>query len=457
MEAEREITEAPELDSIGGSPSVTFQSITFSDGTTIELDPSDVVVLVGPNNAGKSLALQELDGYVGGIQATTVFKSIRPLMVGTSKDFDAFAREHLEIRKRGQSWNISGYQVSLGLPNLNLEQFWPDNIRRFRSLFCLRVPTERRITDSDPVDSIDVLEDPVSSPIHMLLDDQLESKLSGYFRRAFDEDLILYRGGGSTLPLLVGNRLVPREGEDRVSATYLERLRDSTVPLHQQGDGMRSFASVILHLLAPISPTILLLDEPEAFLHPPQARLLGEIITAERPARTQLFVATHSPDVLQGLINIASDRLRVLRIQRHGKVNRVKELDKRLVRRISTNPLMKYSLVLSGVFHQRVIICEGDSDCMFYSGILDLAEVHGQHQPDVLFVHANGKDRIADLARTLIALDVPVDVVTDIDILNDTNAFGRVVESLWQGLGSGSASRRGSKEGHRRTQAMAEC
>ena len=69
---------------------------------------------------------------------------------------------------------------------------------------------------------------------------------------------------------------------------------------------MRSYASVILHLLAPITPSILLLDEPEAFLHPPQARLLGEIIAAERPSRAQLVVATHSPDVLHGLINVAS-------------------------------------------------------------------------------------------------------------------------------------------------------
>ena len=66
---------------------------------------------------------------------------------------------------------------------------------------------------------------------------------------------------------------------------------------------MRSYASVILHLLAPITPSILLLDEPEAFLHPPQARLLGEIIAAERPSRAQLVVATHSPDVLHGLMN----------------------------------------------------------------------------------------------------------------------------------------------------------
>ena len=195
---------------------------------------------------------------------------------------------------------------------------------------------------------------------------------------------------------------------------------------------MRSFASVILHLLAPITPTVLLLDEPEAFLHPPQARLLGEIIAAERSSQTQLFVATHSPDVLHGLINVASDRLRVLRVQRDGDVNRVKELDKKLVREISIDPLMKYSSVMSGVFHERVIICEADGDCMFYSAILDLSEVHGKRQPDVLLVHANGKGRIAAMAKTLVALGVPVDVVVDIDILRDTTAFKSIIESLDQ-------------------------
>ena len=39
---------------------LTFEEITFSDGTLISLEPDDVVVLVGPNNAGKSAALREL-------------------------------------------------------------------------------------------------------------------------------------------------------------------------------------------------------------------------------------------------------------------------------------------------------------------------------------------------------------------------------------------------------------
>ena len=398
----------------------------------IELDPADVIVLVGPNNAGKSLALRELDDYISGNSVSTVLKSIKLRKTGTQEDFDEFMRRHTQVRKRGGSWNISGYRFSLNMSSLNLKDYWPENIEPFRSLFCLRVPTETRITDSNPVDSIDVLEQQASNPIHMLLDDQLESKLSGYFRRAFNQDLILYRGGGAKLKVLVGERLVPETGEDRVSATHLTRLVASTVPLQNQGDGMRSFASVILHLLAPITPTVLLLDEPEAFLHPPQARLLGEIIAAERSYQSQLFVATHSPDVLHGLLNVASDRLRVLRVQREGNVNRVKELDKELVREISIDPLMKYSSVMSGVFHERVIICEADSDCMFYSSILDLSEVHGEYQPDVLFVHASGKGRIAALAKTLVALGVPVDVVVDIDILRETTVFKSIVESLDQ-------------------------
>ena len=62
----------------------------------------------------------------------------------------------------------------------------------------------------------------------------------------------------------------------------------------------------------------------------------------------------------------------MLRMQRDGNVNRIKELDKELVKKISSDPLMHYSSVMSGVFHERVIICESDSDCMFYSSILDL-------------------------------------------------------------------------------------
>ena len=424
-----ETKQSPDQSQVDSSPAVTFKSITFSDGTTVTLDPTDVVVLVGPNNAGKSLALRELEQHIGNPANTTVIKSKTLLKTGTQESLSEYLRKHAQVRTQGSNRVYSGYRFSV--PETRISEFWTGNLEQLRSFFCMRILTETRITDSNPANAIAVLDEPASHPIHMLYSDvQLEHKISEYFQRAFGEALIVYRAGGNRLPLFVGDRLVPEYGEDRISNSYLERLRASANPLNEQGDGMRSFASVIVHLLAPITPSILLLDEPEAFLHPPQARLLGEIIAREKSPRAQLFVATHSPDVLQGLINVAPDHLRVLRIQRDGYVNRAKELDKELVKQISVDPLMKYSSVLSGVFHERVIICEADADCMFYSSLLDIPNVHGERQPDVLFVHANGKGRVAALAKTLVALDVPVDVVVDIDILNDTVVLERVLDSL---------------------------
>jgi hypothetical protein len=254
--------------------------------------------------------------------------------------------------------------------------------------------------------------------------------MSDYFRQAFGKDLIVFHAGGSSWSLLVGDRPEIQTGEDRVSVTYNNRLRAATVPLQQQGDGMRSFATVILHMLTPDTPSLLLLDEPEAFLHPPQARLLGEFIAKERPRHAQLFMATHSPDVLQGLLNVAPDHLRVVRVKRDGAVNRVKELDKARAKEISADPVMKFTSVLSGVFHQRVIICESDADCMFYSSILDVPGVHGSQYPDVLFVQAGGKHRMAALAEALRALDVDVDVIADFDLLNDEFVLARLVKAL---------------------------
>ena len=422
------------------SSSVTFECLTFSDGTTINLEPSDVVVLVGPNNAGKSATLRELEETFDRNHEQMVLQSFKTRRVGTEEDFEGFVRKHGRIRTSRGTWYLSGYQWNLSMNSLDIKRYWPDDITSFKPMFCLKMPTTTRITSSDPAPAINIREDPLAHPIHLLLDDDsLEVKISGYFRQAFDDDLILDRNPGRTISLLVGSRPIPdsQSGEDRLSKTYREKVDAATTPLLQQGDGMRSFASVILHLLAPITASVLLLDEPEAFLHPPQARFPGEILATEKTPRAQLFIATHSPDVLQGLVNVASDQVRLLRMQHDGNVNRVKELDKELVKKISSDPLMHYSSVMSGVFHERVIICESDSDCMFYSSILDLDQVHGKGYPDVLFVHASGKDRMPTLAETLTALDVPVDVVADIDILRDEGKLRLLVNALggdWTGI-----------------------
>ena len=412
-------------------PTIRFRTLTFSDGTVIEVALSDIVVFVGPNNAGKSVALQELERWVRGKSRSQVITSTTLHHAGTPDDFETYLNRHTQITLQGGSTSIKGPGFSVGIGTQDVKSMWPKQIANFSSLFCTRVNTETRITESDPAPSFAVLTDTPSSPIHLLYqNDELEDTISKHFQKAFGNELIVFRLGGKEMPLLVGNRPALTVGEDRLSRSYNERLRSSSLPLSEQGDGMRSFASVILRLLAPTTPSILLLDEPEAFLHPPQARLLGEIIARNKPSEAQLFVATHSPDVLQGLIAVAPENLHVLRMQREGNINRVLELDKELVKEVSRDPLMMQSSVMSGVFHERVIICESDADCMFYSSVLNVAKVHGGRYPDLLFIHANGKHRMGTLASTLVQLGVPVDIIADMDILNDINDLRRIVDAL---------------------------
>jgi ABC-type arginine transport system ATPase subunit len=46
-------------------PRLTFDSITFSDGQTLKLEADEIIVFVGPNNAGKSGSLRELNQWIG--------------------------------------------------------------------------------------------------------------------------------------------------------------------------------------------------------------------------------------------------------------------------------------------------------------------------------------------------------------------------------------------------------
>ena len=410
-------------------PTIRFSSLVFSDGSLVEVHPSDVLVFVGPNNAGKSLALRELQASIGTDQNGTVITQTQLMYSGTAEGFVEYIRRHGKIDRRG-----SGFRVRVQGANMNtnrVEDLWPGSVGSMVQLFCASMRTETRIEDSNPAPAFAPLDEVPSHPIQLLYSDEaLERRISQYFYRAFGMFLFVFRLGGNNIPLLVGSGDVSPENAGRLSIEFNQRLRDSTVPLREQGDGMRSFASVILHLLAPPTPSILLLDEPEAFLHPPQAKLLGEVIAEERPTGSQLFVATHSSDVLQGLVNVASEHLRVLRMQRVGDVNRVRELNKDLMKRLGIDPLMKHSNVLSGVFHERVIVCEADADCMFYGSLLDQPTVHGSQHPDVLFVQGNGKDRLAALAETLVALDVKTDVIVDMDVLKTTDVLKDIVLAL---------------------------
>ena len=430
MNAENTQNDEPTKEQELLKPSLSFETVTFSDGTCLSFEADEIVVFVGPNNAGKSAALREMESLVARNNVHTVIKAATFRKSGTASDLTAYLEKF--ATKSGGNTNLTYSGLGYKIPHSHTSYFDNANDRHpIAPFICTRLATESRITASNAAGGVKLHVDPPQHPIHQLLvDDKLAARINKLFQNAFSHDLVPFRAGGSHFPLLVGKKPEKLAGEDELSKSFVDRLLESTVQLDAQGDGMRSFATVLLYVLASDRHSVQFLDEPEAFLHPPQARLIGEYIARERSANSQLFIATHSTDVLEGLISGGTNNVRIIRIQRDGDVNRVKELSKEKTAAISSDTLARYSGVFEGIFYQHVVICESDADCLFYSSILNSNAVSEEQRPDVLFVHASGKHRMAKLAETLRELDVPVSVIADIDLLNEEAPFRNLFTKL---------------------------
>ena len=199
--------------------------------------------------------------------------------------------------------------------------------------------------------------------------------------------------------------------------------------LQEQGDGMRSFVSILLDTFTS-EYSITLIDEPEAFLHPPQARILGEML-AKNNLNRQLLISTHSEDFLQGLLDADNENVTVIRINRVDNINKMSVLQNDQIKKLWGNPLLRYSNILSGLFHEKVVVCESDYDCLFYQAIMDAVyEYKREIAPDILFTHCGGKTRIKDVVSALKAVNVPVVAICDFDLINSSQIFKAIVASF---------------------------
>ena len=417
------------------APKVWVDSATFSDDTTIHFDPTDIVVFVGPNNVGKSVALKNI--YAKIANQRNIGQVVTKLEIKNSGEAEALI-EWLETTTKPYEDNVPdpmyeslGAQVQKSKAML----YWnsaASGLSKLVHFFVRHLSTYSRLNAADPAPRIALLKEPISHPIHYLeRDPEIEERVSRYFRQAFSEDLILHRNAGKEVPLYCGQRPILESGEERISRRYLREL-EKLPTLQSQGDGMRSFVGVLLHAFV-AKHCVILIDEPEAFLHPSQARLLGHMLVEETPKDRQLFIATHSGDFLRGLLDMDKGRVKIIRIQRNGSINIVKELNNKGIQNLWEDALLRYSNVLDGLFHSKVIVCESDSDCRFYAAVKDVLteEEGGSAKQDLMFVHGGGKGRLSLIIGSLHSLDVDISVIADFDILNSDDPLSKI----WLNLG----------------------
>lgn len=413
---------------------VWIDKLRFKNGTDLSLDQNSIVVFVGPNNGGKSTALKEIGfgPHAYNSQSRYVIDEITVSVTG-SKDEGA---EKMKSRRIGDHYYLVD---KLNIHNIYSTSY-PDFLQNWDravagdphahgyllQYFLNELKTKDRLNLVEPAINIDTYEHAYHNPIQLIKADEKKEKMfSDYFRNAFGQDVIINHSAGQKIPLHVGTRPNVTAEEDRVSSSYQIALRKLPY-LHEQGDGMKSFAGVFLSLFAE-DYTINIIDEPEAFLHPPQAVLLGQMMGRELDPNKQLFIATHSEHLLKGLLDVAMDRITVVRIQRQD----INMLDNNELQTIAKDSLLRYTNILDGLFHKRVILVESDSDCKFYNAMSNaIAASKGLQSPDLLFVQTGGKHRFPVVIKALVKLGVPITVIGDFDFYHEESPAKPSFEQL---------------------------
>ncbi|MBV9468016.1 MAG: AAA family ATPase, partial [Abitibacteriaceae bacterium] len=428
-----------------------ISSIVFGEGEVVNVDKSSTLIIIGPNSSGKSTALRQIQERLKG-QSTVphtnpiVVKSVSKYRSGTIEEFMDWLRQNYPSTELGGS---KGFITKGGaLSESSIQQVWqwmnqsndPMGAVAFAApgfdFLCHRLDTDSRLRLGNNTSSRSLYFPPGTSPstahpteyIHVLqADENLMHSISDEVNKAFSVELVINWAGAGAVWFHVGKEPRRSAENDRVSAKYQEELHE--LPrLDDEGDGIRSFVGTLLAVKCGAHP-VLLIDEPEAFLHPPQIRrLAGILATSAETQHRQIIIATHSSEVIRGAL-AASKNVSICRLTRDGNTNSVVLLNKDDIAKLWSNPLLRSVSAFDGVFHQGVVVCEGDADSRFYEAIGHRLESEQKVSTplDLYFVHGGGKGELATIAEAYQKLKVPIAVIADLDLLRNKAEFKKLL------------------------------
>ena len=403
------------------------------------LDEPAVTIFVGPNNSGKSMVLREIADFSRhGDTHRTILDGLR-FRKHSVEEIDEILDAWTDHRRNpGEvdhtdhvflkfgTWrtqmHVPGFRQSLQNPDVNLNAFAQNYAARH--MLILDRPSRIGLTAEQ---SRGDLKDPHSTFAKILTDDPQRQSLRNVLFDAFGLYLGMDISEGASINLRYGNTAPPNERT--VEDATLEWMRNAR-PIHQWSDGMKAFTGMLLELRAG-DPKIIIIDEPEAFLHPTLAFKLGrEIAQTASQGDKQVFVSTHSSQFLMGAIQSGA-KVNVVRLTYQQGSATARVLSNDDIRVMMQEPLLRSANALSGVFYEGVVVTEADADRAFYQELNErlLAEESGRGVPNTLFLNANGKDSVNKIVGPLRALGIPVAAILDIDALNPETNFPALLEA----------------------------
>ncbi len=397
----------------------------------VSIEVTPVTVFVGPNNSGKSKILSEINRYCHSGQKNTGDVIIDALEF-EDVDYEKTLAEIKLKPKIGESLQPGHILVGKGSERLNLpmkqldEALMSPNLRpELFCQWCLKFSTiildgYNRISLVNEQIMGDLQETPHTSFQFLFKDDKKRLEVRRIINEAFGSYFVIDPTNGGMLRVKLSNRPPKTNEEERGLHKDAINFHANAAPIAVASDGVKAFTGMITEIIAG-DPNILLIDEPEAFLHPSLAHKLGkEIATATAGTNKRIFVSTHSSNFVMGCIQ-SGVPVNIVRLTYKNKVATARILPNDDVLKLMRDPLLRSAGVLEGLFYENVVVTEGDTDRAFYQ---EVNERLLQFKPawgisNCLFLNAQNKQTIRRIIKPLRELGIPTAGITDVDVLKE--------------------------------------
>lgn len=439
----------------------------------------DIVVLIGPNNSGKSTILDAYEAFASGgkeldrsvfhnedssdpVEIVGVFGAITDDDLDTIgkkwKHLDAEYGECIKVRWRWLKPGEKGQKESF---DPDTASFVAGGVGGWDSLIQSRIPQPVRIRPTDSVETtqtkiVGMLKDHVKSQLKAdatrakAAFEQIEKLAQELFeesKSAIEE--LSDKITSSVAQIFPGTSiaLVPRSkdalDEKLIAAeSYLKvgTTDGGNTPLSLQGTGLQR--TLLWSALAVMTDgaggkkkakpsadvgRILLVDEPEAFLHPPTIRSAREALYnfALTNPDWQVLATTHSPI----FIDLSKDHTTIVRVDTTSAKQRYVSTDKvsfdadertRLQMVRSCNPIVNEFF-----FFDKVVLVEGSTEAI---AVRHVAQVCGE---DVHVIDCVGKANVPLFARILNQFQLSYIVIHDSDAPKCMRKGKVVANGMW--------------------------
>ncbi|WP_454254462.1 ATP-dependent nuclease [Pseudomonas sp. Marseille-Q8238] len=406
------------------------------DEEALDLAVTPITVFVGPNNSGKSKALREIQVFCrsGQLDARGVILSE---VILKNVDRDKFSEKLSHLIKQPSEHEslpegnviLGSYQERIQVSKANLNQAI-DNVNNghFRQWFCswflkfntLLLDGQGRMQLVRDQPGGNLQSPPQNSLSALFRDDEKRKEVRRIVHDAFGMYFVIDPTDLGQLKVRLSEAAPKNDMEERGVHAEAVDFHSKAKKIDDMSDGVKAFTGIVLELVAG-DPMVLLIDEPEAFLHPSLSYKLGKEVSITSSAQNKnIFVSTHSSNFIMGCMQ-SGVPINIVRLTYSQGVATARLLPDDKLLQLMRNPLLRSTGVVDGLFYEAVIVTESDADRAFYQEINDRLL---RYSPDsgisnCLFINAQNKQTVHQIIKPLRELGIPAAAIVDIDVLKE--------------------------------------